>query len=159
MKVHLFEAVTAGVEAGNWGKFAVAVPDDEWRWQSSVDDAHDRARSLLRQLGWGPRHVWVWDLQTGEGAMFFHGGHASADLNKRRIWVCVLFEPFLRWLYQQDLKTLADLPKVVELEAPVEFYGFRRDGMWFDRGDGSLRVLPGPGVCVMACLRRNILRG
>lgn len=150
MKLHLFEGRTAGMRHGNWGKFAVGMPGtDEWAWHSQVDqdDAFARPWPLLRRLGWGPKHVWVWDLATGEGGVFVHGGHARADLNKRAIWVCPLFEPFLTWLYKQDLTQLDALPRLVELDAEFELAGYRRPGLWYHRPSGRLRVLPGPGTC------------
>ena len=71
----------------------------------------------------------VVDLETGEGAMFSPGGLAAADLQKHRIWVCPMFEPFLAWLYKQDLSDLTKLPKHVDLpDAPFEMHGYRREG-------------------------------
>ena len=126
MELFAFE-VTNG-PATNWGKFAVGRPgNQEWGWRSRVDE--ESHRPLLGQLGWSPKHLWVWDLQTGEGAMFRHGGYAPADLEKHRIWVCPMFEPFLVWLYQQDVSDLSKLPKVINLpDAPFAVYGYRRPG-------------------------------
>jgi hypothetical protein len=123
VKLYPFEATNGG----NWGKFAVGRPSsDEWRWPSQIGDSR---MPMLRQLGWGPEHLWVWDLQTGEGAFFRPGGLAKADLDKHQIWVCPLFEPFLVWLYKQDLSDLSALPALVELpDVPFEFYGYRRGG-------------------------------
>jgi hypothetical protein len=74
-------------------------------------------------------YIFVLDLQTGEGAMFRHGGFARADLNKHKIWVCPLFEPFLEWLYEQDVDVLSCLPDTVDLpNAPFELRGYRRAG-------------------------------
>lgn len=162
MQLYLFEGRTAGTEAGNWGKFAVGIPDAEWKWRSRLgapehEERRDRLWPLLREQGWGPRHIWVMDLATGEGAIFQHGGNARADLSARRIWVCVLFEAFLQWLYRQDLRLLGELPPVVELDVPVELSGYRRPGFWYDRGSGALRVMPGPGVCVGICLAKRAL--
>lgn len=157
MKLRLFEARTAGDVGGNWGKFAVGVlGPDEWSWRSAIPDPDDglppSGTPLLRRLGWSPRHVWVCDLQTGEGAWFQHGGYAPGDLKKHAILVCVLFEAFLEWLYRQDLATIETLPRLVELDVPFAFYGYRRAGAWFDRASGVLRVVPGGrGMCVMAC--------
>jgi hypothetical protein len=42
-----------------------------------------------------------------------------------------LFEPFLNWLYQQDLTDLEKLPALVEFtfeEAPPALHGYRREG-------------------------------
>lgn len=123
MKLHVVEA--AG--NGNWGKFAVGRPGaEEWAWRSAVGDS---GSPLLTQVGWGPEHVWVWDLQTGEGAIFRPGGYSKADLDKHRIWVCPLFEPFLAWLYRQELTDLDQLPRLVELpDAEFALSGYRRPG-------------------------------
>lgn len=122
MRLYPFEATNGA----NWGKFAVGRPHEEWAWRSEIDDSGLR---LLSQLGWSHQHIWVWDLQTGEGAMFRPGGFAPADLNKHKIWVCPMFEPFLTWLYQQDLDDLGALPRVVELpDAPFDYAGYRRPG-------------------------------
>lgn len=112
----------------NWGKFAVGRFDvDETMRRSHIDP--DGA-PLLRQIGWHSNDVvWVFDLQTREGAAFDPGGYAKADLAKHRVWVCPLFEPFLAWLYEQDLSDLDALPGHVDLpNAPFAFYGYRRDG-------------------------------
>lgn len=108
----------------NWGKFMVCRFDGEWSHRSAVDGL-----PLLRARGWAPDNVTVLDLQTGEGAIFRPGGLASADLQKHRVWVCPLFEPFLGWLYQQDLTDLQALPDLVDLpDAPFEWAGYRRPG-------------------------------
>lgn len=113
-----------GAFPGNWGKFSVERYTEEWKYRSRIDGG-----PLIRGRGWGPGHIWVRDIQTGEGAMFLHGGLASADLNKRRIWVCPLFEPFLEWLYRQDISDLSALPDVVQLpEAEFKVSGYRRPG-------------------------------
>src|SRR6266702_1985984 len=56
-------------------------------------------------------------LRTGEGAFFrvHRQGVASADLDKHQIWVCPMFEPFLNWLYKQDVSDLDQLPSLVDL--------------------------------------------
>lgn len=127
VETKIIEATQDLKHSANWGKFCVARFTDEWQRRSGVD-THSRT-PLLRARGWGPDHLWVLDLETGEAAFFLPGGKASADLNKHRIWVCPLFEPFLAWLYQQDLTDLAALPDVVELpEAPFAMYGYRRGG-------------------------------
>ena len=110
----------------NWGKFMLGRLDHEWGATSGVDSS-----MLLRGRGWTPKHLWVVDLQTGEGAFFMPGGLAKADLDKRRIWVCPLFEPFLNWVYQQDLTDLSALPDTVEFstkDAPFDLRGYRRPG-------------------------------
>ena len=69
-------------------------------------------------------------LQTGEGAMFRPGGSPAADLDKHAVWVCPLFQPFLAWLYEQDLTDLDALPAHVELpDAEFAFAGYRRPGL------------------------------
>lgn len=115
------------VEAGgiNWGKFMLARFDaEEWKRRSKVDDA-----IMLRARGWSPSDLLVMDLQTGEAAMFSPGGYAKADLDKHRVWVCPLFEPFLCWLYKQDLSDLAKLPDLVWIDDPRSaLQGYRRPG-------------------------------
>jgi hypothetical protein len=109
----------------NWGKFMVAkfTPED---WDKSSDVT--KSKSLLKACGWDYGHILVVDLQTGEGSIFRHGGFASADLNtKHQIWVCPLFEPFLTWLYTQDVSNLENLPSSVELQkAEAAIHGYRR---------------------------------
>lgn len=124
-----FEATNAEGGGGiNWGKFLVIRFDgDDHRYRSEVADL-----PLLRSQGWGTNHLFVIDLATGEGAMFSPGGLASADLNIRRVRVCPMFEPFLRWLYKQDLSDLDALPALVkftEEEAPSSFASYRRPGL------------------------------
>jgi hypothetical protein len=70
----------------------------------------------------------VTDLQTGEGAIFRPGGLASYDLDKNQLWVCVLFEDFLTWLYKQDLTVLQALPRRVELGTESAPWSHRRPG-------------------------------
>lgn len=124
MITHFIEATNGPC---NWGKFMVArFTPEQWAARSFIS----AGEGLLRGRGWTPDHVLVLDLQTGEGAMLLPGGCAAADLHKRRIWVCPLFEPFLEWLYQQDLRDLAQLPAHIDLpEAPFELRGYRRAGL------------------------------
>lgn len=115
----------------NWGKFLVArYSPEEWIRESVHPDAHEP--SLLVGRGWVPKHIFVMDLQTGEGALFAHGGSASYDVEaKHHIWVCPMFVPFLTWLYTQPVDTIMELPRLVELtehEAPSAISGKRGDG-------------------------------
>lgn len=124
----VFVEATQAISGGfNWGKFAVArFGPAEW-----IRPAHlgGPGRSLLTRCGWSADHTWVMDLQTGEGVFIRPGGSASADLAKHQVWVCPMFEPFLTWLYDQDLTRLADLPPLVELpKAEASFAGYRRPG-------------------------------
>ncbi len=139
----------------NWGKFMVARFDEEYQRRSEVvakdvvpayeqamknigvtaEEAKQFAETrihslgLLNGIGWNPSDIIVFDLQTREGAAFKPGGCARADLDKHKIWVCPLFEPFLEWLYQQDLSDLNKLPKHVDLpDAEFHMYGYRRSG-------------------------------
>jgi hypothetical protein len=111
----------------NWGKFMLARFDgDEWFRPSAVGPAK---WSLLQQIGKDTKSLLVLDLQTGEGAILRPGGSAHADLEKHRIWVCPLFEPFLAWLYEQDLTDLDVLPAHVDLpDAAFAIAGYRRPG-------------------------------
>ena len=128
MKVKFIEAMHRG-GTGNWGKFFCGrFTEEEWGRPSIVTPGFG---SLLNQVGWTPKHILVFDIQTGEGAIFYPGGLASADLNKHKIWVCPMFEPFLNWLYEQDLTDLDKLPGKVEFEhseAEFELRGYRRPG-------------------------------
>jgi hypothetical protein len=122
MKTKIIE----GTNGTNWGKFLLCRFDSEWEYQSVIDQ-----RPLLRGRGWAPHHLWVMDLQTGEGACFAPGGLAVADLNKHNFWCCPMYLPFLEWLYRQDLNDLDALPDVVELVAESSLRGYRRAGLPF----------------------------
>ena len=126
METRIIEARNG--EQANWGKFLVGRFDiEEWSRRSVLPGA-DSPLPLLRRVGWRPDHIFVMDLQTGEGAIFRPKGFAPADLTKHAIWVCPLFEPFLTWLYQQDLSDLNHLPELVDLDAPFAMSGYRRPG-------------------------------
>ena len=122
MKVKFIEAVEKTTT--NWGKFMIGRFDTEWEYRNALD-----GRNFLSSRGWGPDHLLVLDMQTGEGAIFKPGGLASHDLNeKHQIWVCLLFEPFLNWLYKQDLTDLDKLPALVDLgQTPTGLSGYRRN--------------------------------
>lgn len=130
MKTWIFEATQPG--HGNWGKFLVGQMDErEWTWPSQVPGNPTPGVPVLKlRHKWSRAHLWIKDLETGEGALFRPGGYAKADLNQRRIWVCPMFEPFLVWLYEQLRagKTLDELPKGVEIEADFDWAGYRRPG-------------------------------
>ena len=122
MKTKIIEAHDA--TCFNYGKFMLMRPDHEWAYNSALDGG-----PLLRSRGWDMEHLWVLDLQTGEGACFLPGGLASADLTKHGIWCCPMYEPFLNWLYKQDLSDLEKLPAVVDLgKVPTAMAGYRRPG-------------------------------
>lgn len=127
MQTVFVEATQPAPACLNWGKFMVArFTHEEWQRQSQIDIGPG---SLLRKVGWSSYHVLVFDLQTGEGGIFLPGGLAQYDLNeKHKIWVCPMFEPFLVWLYQQDLSDISRLPAKVELQAEFQLYGYRRAG-------------------------------
>ena len=127
MQTHFIEA-TNGV--ANYGKFMLARFDPgEWLRPSALPGYE--GGSMLAQRGWTDRHLWVCDLETGEGGFFLPGPGASpaADLAKHGLWVCVIFDAFLAWLYRQDLTELAALPAYVDLpDAPADWRGYRRPG-------------------------------
>lgn len=125
MKTHIIEVTNNNL---NWGKFLLGVFDDaEKHHTSRITNGY-----LLREIGWDlSRTIWVLDLQTHEGASFCLGGRPHADLDKHKIWVCPMFEPFLNWLYKQDReKVMAlDLPHFLDLpDAEFSMYGYRRAG-------------------------------
>jgi hypothetical protein len=131
MRTRIIEAVQSLEHPGNWGKFLLGEPDTEWLRESKADPAG--GWPLLGRIGWTAQHLWVLDLQTGEGAFFRPGGSARADLEKHRVWVCPLFEPFLEWLYDRYLEDprldIGSLPDVIELPgAEFAFAGYRRPG-------------------------------
>lgn len=132
METHFIEASHTITGAGNWGRFMIArYEQEEWDRRSVLDPVHPRT---LYTAGHSKEVCVVFDLVTGEGAMFVPGGLASADLHKRRIWVCPLFEPFLAWLwqwYRQHKDNWFDiLPQAVALpDAPFETHGYRRPGL------------------------------
>jgi hypothetical protein len=124
MKIVTIEATNHDHGGINWGKFLIGQFDeDEWGDWSMVSNT-----PLLKTCGWSPADLLVLDLQTGEGAIFSPGGYAKADLDKHKIWVCPMFEPFLTWLYTQDLADLDTLPTIVRLDAPSDITGYRRGG-------------------------------
>lgn len=126
---------TAFVEATqpsnfNHGKFLVGVFEpDEWARLTTLGMA---GVALLDYTGWTREHIYVLDLATGEGAIFKPGGFAKADLNKHKIWVCPMFEPFLTWLYRfirdNPANWFSVLPSELEIEAEASMYGYRRAG-------------------------------
>ena len=133
METRFIEAANrVGDKYFNWGKFAVARFDSvEWGRPVNVpDDLY--GGSLLDRCGWDSAHVWVLDLQTGEGVFVRPGGNAAADLNgKHQVWVCPLFQPMLEWLYERVREDHAGwfdkLPAYVELaDAPASMVGYRR---------------------------------
>ncbi len=122
METHFIEVTNNDL---NWGKFLLMrFGDAEWSQPSTFT-----GRSLLHEVGWNPHNILVLDLQTGEGARFVPGGYAKADLDKHKIWVCPMFEPFLVWLYQQDVSDLGKLPSKLNLpDAEFRMAGYRRQG-------------------------------
>lgn len=129
MNTHLVE-VTQNQQSGfNWGKFLLGrFDDDEWDRYSELPGGQ---RRLIQSQGWSRDHLLVLDLATGEGALFSPPGSARADLNKHKVWVCPMFEPFLAFMYEwvRDGKDPFDLPVVVELpDAPSAMQGYRRSG-------------------------------
>lgn len=109
----------------NWGKFLLIRFDEfDAKYQSVFS-----GRSLLASIGWNKQQIIVFDLQTQEGAGFRPGGYVKADIQKHKIWVCPMFEPFLEWLYKQDLTDITKLPPSVNLpDAEFALFGYRREG-------------------------------
>lgn len=118
---------TTNTDAGgmNWGKFMVArFTESEWERRSEVG-----GQIMLAERGWSKDNLLVLDLQTGEGAVFKPKGYAKGDLDQHALWVCPLFEPFLGWLYEQDLTDIEKLPALVKIKNPASaLYGYRRPG-------------------------------
>jgi hypothetical protein len=92
MQTKFIEATNVDAGGMNWGKFMVArFTESEWQRRSEVG-----GQRMLAERGWAKDDLLVIDLQTGEGAVFKPGGYAKGDLDKHAVWVCPLFEPFLR---------------------------------------------------------------
>jgi hypothetical protein len=110
----------------NYGKFLVGS-FDEAEWSHRRQMGGTPGWPLLFALGHSPGDVLVLDLQTCEGAVFTPGGLPAADLEKHKVWVCPLFEPFLCWLYGylRECGSIDALPGVVELP---DAHGYRRPG-------------------------------
>lgn len=121
--------IIEATQGDNWGKFLLGRFDEsEWARKSEVASGQ---RLLGGQCAWDRHHVLVLDLQTGEGAIFRPKGCVKADLDKHAVWVCPLYEPFLNWLYEQDLTDIMTLPNLVTFkkeDAPFAMYGYRRPG-------------------------------
>lgn len=123
----MISKIIEGLTPGNYGKFLVArFTEEEWAYRSR----HPQCDApLLRSIGYGPHTMMVFDLQTGEGALFGTNPYAYTDLlDKHRIWVCVVFQAFLMWLGRQDLSDITKLPDVVNLVAEEHMWGYRRPG-------------------------------
>jgi hypothetical protein len=132
MRTRIIE-VTNGEK--NWGKFLIGDFTDERHVYSVVDTT--AKRPLFPTIGIGSNAYLVLDLQTEEGGIFQLGGLARADLDKHKIWVCPMFEPFLEWLYARykaageagERHWWEGLPPHVDLpDAPFALSGYRREG-------------------------------
>ena len=124
MKTKIIEATDA--TEFNWGKFLVGQFDVEWEVPSAISGR----KSLLVERGWHKKNILVLDLEAREGAVFMPGGLAAADLATHKVYVCPMFEPFLEWLYKQDLSDIDNLPSCVNLgKVPTAMYGYRRPGI------------------------------
>lgn len=129
MQTHFIEATDE--HQFNHGKFMLGrFTPEQWTLKSALPDYPN---PLLRGRGWGARHLFIMDLETGEGAMFHMVGtdrDMSHQLQERhQIWVCPMFEPFLWWLVTQDLEDLSKLPRFVQLTDASRFCALRRERM------------------------------
>lgn len=133
----------------NFGKFLVGRFDEAERRRRSVltdesDDqlGIDRTRYSLIGLSYKTGdETLVLDLQTGEGVLlpprraWPRSEHRRAAfvhevLNRHKVWVCPLYEPFLAWLMGQDVSDLNALPDVVRTlpDEACDLAGYRRPG-------------------------------
>lgn len=146
METHFIEATNPS--HFNYGKFMLArFSLEEWQRRAELPGA--LPISLLAGRGWGFEHLLFLDLQTGEGAILCPKRHGSVkhDLEKHAIWICPMAEPFLEWLYQQDVSDFSKLPRFIELDpssnAHCSFQGYRRPG--HDRAAEAAGAAPGEG--------------
>lgn len=89
------------------GYFMVGVHDIEWARQSAIMGG---TMSLLRHKGWSRDHFWLFDLSTGQGAIFANHGHVLADLKEADIRVTPMFTAFLAYLRATGCPQLQDVP-------------------------------------------------
>lgn len=130
MKTKIIEATQPNPDTNpqNWGRFMVCQFDIE----DHMHHSEIAQMTTLAASGYGglPDRsiVWVLDLVTREGGCFRIGGSPKADLDKHKIWVCPLFEPFLGWLYENFSGDVLSLPDLVEVSAEGQLFGHRRAG-------------------------------
>jgi hypothetical protein len=130
MIAHYIEASNDGM---NWGKFLLLRHEQD---PGSALPGYEGEPLLTSSRKFNRVHTMVIDLQTGEGAAFALEGsalNAHVDLERHKIWVCPLYEPFLQWLYEQpglDMGRgdITALPRFVELDASFAWVGHRRAG-------------------------------
>lgn len=122
----------------NWGKFVLLRHSPEDLHRRSALPGQENA-SLLYGRKWDAEGTFITDLQTGEGCVFYLDGGADEQSrllnNKHQVWVCPMFEPFVRWLADTHPELargggdITSLPSVVELPlAPTSMAGYRREG-------------------------------
>ncbi len=103
---------------------------EEWMRSSTQEDVR---LPLLYQIGMAQESLLVVGLQTCEGGIFNpkkigDGECARYDLNgKHQIWVCILFEDFLVWLYKTYDGDIDALPSSITLDIPFNWAGYRRN--------------------------------
>jgi hypothetical protein len=80
--------------------------------------------------------LWILDLVTQEGACFDVAQPLLPQLERHQVWTCVLYEPFLAWLFEYCQThtpfRLDDLPPNLHLTAPQELIGYRH-GPWLEQ--------------------------
>lgn len=77
------------------GYFMVGMHDWEWTRKSEIMGG---TVSLLRHKGWSRDHFWLFDLATGQGAIFADHGHVLEDLKEADIQVTPMFSSYLAYL-------------------------------------------------------------
>jgi hypothetical protein len=122
----------------NWGKFLLCKFDDrDWSYQATEADGALLSVMPGGRESWNPEtSIFVVDLQTGEGSRFDLRTEPVAQLERHKIWVCPLFEPFLKWLFREIQSRppgpgrfeLTTLPAVAKFPASSALAGYRRAG-------------------------------
>lgn len=116
MRTKIIEAAQSA-KGPNWGKFLLGRLDTEFDAPSVIDQRWP----LMRRCGWSGDEFLAMDLQTGEGALFRTPGSAMADLEKRNIWVCPMFLPWLETVYRMGLDYMFGLDPALVIIPDAEF--------------------------------------
>lgn len=137
MITHFIEATNFYDGGCNWGKFLITAFDGYDWLVPAVEAEGPLLAALPGKERWNPEtSAIVFDLQTGEGARFDLRGDPISQLERHKIWVCPMFEPFLVWLFAlvqarppgPERFRINNLPTVAKFPAHSALAGYRRPG-------------------------------